>query len=97
MRWVEIEHEHYIPLPAHNMVQQLCETLPDDKAKSRFRKIALTLALLIKHQYHNMCEELKSSYEVFDPVNANMSFDLAPEEVRAREGAPAGKLRALSN
>ena len=34
MRWVEIEHEHYIPLPAHTWCCGCANALPDDMAKS---------------------------------------------------------------
>jgi hypothetical protein len=85
-RWVEIEHEHYIPLPAHLMQAKLCQSLPDEKSQSKFEKISTTLQLLIKHQYHDISEQLKSSYEIFDPVNANMTLDISEEERKAREG-----------
>ena len=34
MRWVEVEHEYYIPLPAHTWCSGCANALPDDMAKS---------------------------------------------------------------
>ena len=34
MRWVEIEHEHYIPLPANTWCSGCANALSDDMAKS---------------------------------------------------------------
>eukprot|EP01095_Lingulamoeba_sp_RSL-Kostka_P014256 TRINITY_DN6167_c0_g2_i1.p2 TRINITY_DN6167_c0_g2~~TRINITY_DN6167_c0_g2_i1.p2 ORF type:complete len:150 (-),score=47.70 TRINITY_DN6167_c0_g2_i1:682-1131(-) len=83
-KWMEIEPEHYIPIPPNKLIEVLVEDV-EIEDRPYFLQICKILQLLIQQKYHSTSEKLKESYAIFDPENKDHKYEISKTEIKKQE------------
>ena len=84
--WLEIPHEHYIPMSKPLLWQVLKKELSTESSKESFTHFIKLLEALYHFHYHRMLNELKGDYEFFAPEHGEkLRIGVSEEELLWRE------------
>ncbi|MCB9638377.1 MAG: DUF3754 domain-containing protein [Myxococcales bacterium] len=78
--WIEIPHEHYIPLSKFRLNEILWQFPKVQQSRREFKHFLSRIDSVYHFHYHALLDELKSDYEFFDPDGGALRRRLASED-----------------
>ncbi len=84
--WIEIPHEHYIPISKFRINEVLWRFPKVQKWRKEFKHFLTRIESIYHFHYYQLLEELKNDYEFFDPERGEVRRrGVTPEEIFYRE------------
>lgn len=78
--WIEIPHEHYIPISKSRLFQKLWDFKKTQEDELGFRHFLELLEAIYHFHYHKTLNELKEDYEYFSPETGEELRKGVPED-----------------
>ena len=84
--WIEIPHEHYIPISKFRINEVLWQFPKVRESRKEFKHFLTRIESIYHFHYYALLEQLKNDYEFFDPEKGKQRRSrVNEEEIRYRE------------